>query len=618
MEETSPIALFCLKASVRARLLFCFVIFSVPFVANAQNYNLELHTFKPAMDSRGLVGMDRAQSMETGQFNLGIYLNHAVAPATQSIDGRLTELVRHQSTGHALFAFGIAGWAEIGVTIPMLLVRGDFDGIGDETTVTADGLGDIRASVKITMLKPSSSPVSAALVVHTQFGTGAKDAFMSNQGVLINPNLVLDANFWGRLSTVLNVGYSKRPLHVLDTPVNAGGAVIQRTDSLASSDELNLDFGLALAAVRDRFHIILETHNDMPLSTANGEALGSTLVFGAKFFLLQHSFFTLGVGRALVSTPTRPDWSGLVGIVFEPQEDDQDGDGIGDETDQCVSEPEDKDGFEDTDGCPELDNDKDGLYDFVDACPNHAEDINNFEDKDGCPDGNRDRDRDGLVDRNDRCPEEPEDRDNYEDTDGCPDPDNDMDSIKDVVDKCPLIPEDIDGFQDRDGCPDNDNDQDGISDAQDRCPDQPENIDGIEDEDGCPEERVVVTREKIEFDGKVYFETDKAEVKSQSHELLEAIAMVMNKHPEVLKVEVQGHSDARGDAEYNRDLSDRRAAAVRTYLVSKGVAADRLVSKGYGESNPVIDGDNEAAWSQNRRVEFVILERAGMAIEGIR
>ena len=92
----------------------------------------------------------------------------------------------------------------------------------------------------------------------------------------------------------------------------------------------------------------------------------------------------------------------------------------------------------------------------------------------------------------------------------------------------------------------------------------------------------------------------------------------MSEHPELLKVEVQGHSDARGDAKYNLNLSDRRAAAVREYLVSKGVAADRLLSKGYGESKPVVDEDNESAWSQNRRVEFIIIERAGMSLDGVK
>ena len=113
-------------------------------------------------------------------------------------------------------------------------------------------------------------------------------------------------------------------------------------------------------------------------------------------------------------------------------------------------------------------------------------------------------------------------------------------------DQCPMKPEDIDGYKDEDGCPDPDNDRDGIPDVRDRCPDQPENVDGIEDEDGCPEERVLVTREKIEFDGKVYFETDRDEVKPASFDLLNEIAEVMNKHPELIKIEVQGHLDSRG------------------------------------------------------------------------
>ena len=605
-------------ARARIRPLLFMVLLVSPLGLWAQTYNLELNTFKPSMDSRGLISMERGQSMDSGQFNLGIYLSHALAPLQQSINGDNTELVRHQSVGHVFLAFGIAKWAEVGVTAPVMLVRGDFDGIGDETTVAADGLGDIRASLKLTIVRPENAPVSAALIVHAQLPTGSDDVFMSNQGVLLNPNLVLDANFLGRLSTVLNVGYTNRPQFALTAPIEQTGTIVQRTSNVASSDALNIDFGLVVAAVRDRFHLVLESHNDLPLSTKNGETMGASILFGAKFFLLQHSFLSIGAGRALVSTPTSPDWAGFVGIVFEPQEDDQDEDGIGDDSDQCVAEPEDKDGFEDLDGCPEMDNDKDGLYDYVDACPNQAEDFNKFEDTDGCPDGNRDRDRDGLVDLKDRCPEQPEDRDNYEDADGCPDPDNDMDSLKDVVDKCPTQPEDFDGFQDRDGCPDPDNDNDGIADAQDRCPDQAENLDGVDDEDGCPEERVVVTRDKIEFEGKVYFETNKADLKTTSFELLDAVATVMRAHPEVLKIEVQGHSDERGDADYNRELSDRRAATVRTYLVKQGVAPDRLVSKGYGESRPVVSKSNEAAWSKNRRVEFVILARAGMTSEGIK
>jgi OmpA-OmpF porin, OOP family len=98
---------------------------------------------------------------------------------------------------------------------------------------------------------------------------------------------------------------------------------------------------------------------------------------------------------------------------------DRDGDGIPDELDQCPDVPEDKDGFEDQDGCPDYDNDKDGIYDAQDQCPN-----------------------------------EPEDRDGFQDLDGCPDPDNDKDGIPDSLDKCPNQPETFNGYKDDDGCPD--------------------------------------------------------------------------------------------------------------------------------------------------------------------
>jgi len=92
----------------------------------------------------------------------------------------------------------------------------------------------------------------------------------------------------------------------------------------------------------------------------------------------------------------------------EPKPDplaDQDGDGIPDVRDKCPTEAEDKDGFQDEDGCPDLDNDEDGILDPKDKCPNEAEDFDNFEDEDGCPEV--DNDGDGVPDASDRCPNEP-------------------------------------------------------------------------------------------------------------------------------------------------------------------------------------------------------------------
>jgi hypothetical protein len=144
----------------------------------------------------------------------------------------------------------------------------------------------------------------------------------------------------------------------------------------------------------------------------------------------------------------------LIGLLTLPAlaANDRDGDGITDANDRCPDEPEDRDGFQDADGCPDPDNDQDGIVDVTDKCPN-----------------------------------EPEDRDGFQDADGCPDPDNDQDGTADVTDKCPNEPEDRDGFQDADGCPDPDNDQDGIPDAADKCPNEPETKNGFQDDDGCPD-----------------------------------------------------------------------------------------------------------------------------------
>jgi len=98
---------------------------------------------------------------------------------------------------------------------------------------------------------------------------------------------------------------------------------------------------------------------------------------------------------------------------------DRDGDGIADVDDECPSEAEDFDGFQDMDGCPDYDNDGDGIADISDKCPNQAEDFDGFEDTDGCPD--MDNDGDGILDRDDNCPSEAETFNGFEDSDGCPD-----------------------------------------------------------------------------------------------------------------------------------------------------------------------------------------------------
>lgn len=161
---------------------------------------------------------------------------------------------------------------------------------------------------------------------------------------------------------------------------------------------------------------------------------------------------------------------------------DEDLDGVGDEFDNCIDIPEDLDGFEDSDGCPDEDNDQDNVPDAQDKCPMIKEDRDGSQDHDGCPED--DNDGDGIKDLDDQCPNVAEDQDYFQDEDGCPEDDNDQDGIKDLIDVCPNHPEDKDGIDDRDGCPDL-KDDDEIPDNEDICPDQTEDFDGFQDFDGC-------------------------------------------------------------------------------------------------------------------------------------
>jgi outer membrane protein OmpA-like peptidoglycan-associated protein/outer membrane protein W len=271
-----------------------------------------------------------------------------------------------------------------------------------------------------------------------------------------------------------------------------------------------------------------------------------------------------------------------------PEDDDPDKDGIRGSADQCPTDPEDKDAFQDDDGCSEPDNDGDGLLDAADKCPTDAED-----------------------------------KDAFQDDDGCPDPDNDGDGINDQQDKCPAEPEDKDQFQDDDGCPDLDNDGDGVLDAQDKCIDKPETKNGYQDEDGCPDE----IPEKIrKFTGAIQginFRVNSDALLATSNKTLDKAVAVLKEFPD-LKLEIQGHTDdqplkAKKGAKFadNLELSQGRAESVRAYFVKKGIDESRLSAKGFGDSNPVvpIEGLKGAklttARSKNRRVEFQLVSGLG-------
>jgi len=290
------------------------------------------------------------------------------------------------------------------------------------------------------------------------------------------------------------------------------------------------------------------------------------------------------------------------GYVSEPAS-DTDGDGVLDDADACVDEPEDADGFEDADGCPDADNDGDGILDDPDACPLEAEDADGFQDSDGCPDP--DNDGDGIADEADSCPDEAEDVDGDRDEDGCPEEpaDADSDGVPDDQDQCVNEPEDRDRFEDADGCPDPDNDQDGIPDESDECPTAP----GEAAANGCP---VAVRMEegRIQILHRIEFRTNSSRLRASAMPILTEVVSVLRANPQIRRVRVEGHTDNRAGHEQNQALSQRRAQAVVEWLVERGIESERLQAQGMGETQPIESNDTREGQAANRRVEFVIVD----------
>ncbi|AFE07993.1 OmpA domain-containing protein [Corallococcus coralloides DSM 2259] len=277
---------------------------------------------------------------------------------------------------------------------------------------------------------------------------------------------------------------------------------------------------------------------------------------------------------------------------------DRDGDGVLDNADKCPDQPEDKDGFEDEDGCPDLDNDLDGIVDGTDKCPNEPGPLQNL----GCP--IVDKDGDGLNDDKDKCPDEPEDKDGYQDDDGCPDLDNDSDGVPDAQDKCP----NESGPQENGGCPDPDRDGDGVVDRLDACPDDP----GVKEERGCAKQykMVIVKKDRIEIKKQILFGTGSAKIiGKQSTTILDEVAQALKDAPWIRKMRIEGHTDSMGNDTANLKLSQKRADAVMAQLLKRGIDPGRMEAVGFGETKPVAPNNTKAGRALNRRTEFNVIRQ---------
>jgi len=367
---------------------------------------------------------------------------------------------------------------QIGGRLPVTWVKGQGitkSGANSEKGLQAVGLGDFELEAKGRIYGEVKAPfvLGAALSVTAPLGSvTAHHKYVGDKTPTVLGRVILDG-LYGPFSYAVNLGG------------------IYRNDSKIGADTTigaEARYSAAVAyAVSPVFQVMVDGFGATRFSGNLGEnpfeLLGAVRLQPVTLPL----GITVGAGSGISQGVGSPRVRALLGVNYIAEASDDDHDGIENHLDQCPTEPEDRDGYEDSDGCPDKDNDLDSIPDSADKCPMQAEDADGFEDTDGCPD--LDNDKDGLPDTADQCPNEPETKNGYKDEDGCPDEsDQDNDGVPDARDKCPNEAEDTDGFEDTDGCPDPDNDKDGILDDQDECVDEPETVNGYQDEDGCPDE----------------------------------------------------------------------------------------------------------------------------------
>lgn len=469
--------------------------------------------------------------------------------------GGTSRAVDFQFWAHALANIGLASNVSVGLALPVLVGQsGDVSLLG-QPSLGIVAMGDVRANVRVSSRRVfTAQPVAAgqapnpdaarpdpfanegpgvAFVGTVTAPTGDPRSLSSIGAFTVEAAAAGDFRLFGMLLAA-NLGYRARfnggyPGQSVDcSSVSSTTAFAQCLGGVPLHDQLTWNVGIRMpqGLLGGLMSLYFESYGaiDMRTPTApNTQPL--ELQLGIQKSIRQEWHFSFGAGSGVTDVPGNPRLRVLAMAQWAPRFIDDDGDGLRDNTgeDHCVGLPEDRDGFEDTDGCPE-DNDQDPIPDDEDRCPTVNEDEDGFQDEDGCPDldndgdgiadtedqcrdvsvgrfpdetragcPSNDNDHDGVENANDRCDEIP--RGTHEDPAraGCPLPDRDNDGVGDSTDACPDAPAGANATAAQRGCPDDDTDHDGVRGDADRCPAAQEDINGVNDTDGCPDNAAPAT-----------------------------------------------------------------------------------------------------------------------------
>jgi OOP family OmpA-OmpF porin len=581
--------------------------------------SFDVQLFHPAVGSRSFISLDGAEVPEHRMWHFGLVVSYERQPLTYTLQSRdesptSTTLapVQNLTMAELVAAVGIRNRFEVGAAMPLALTWGgdgfDSYGLGTGGKGVAAAFGDLRVEGKARLVGfGRDRAFLLSLSAGGTLPTGDDSAFLGERNLTARARALLEYQRGDRLRAV----------------AMAGGLLREQSQFLGTPEGMALLYGAAVE-VRPNQQMGVVGEATGRYASKYADTNPAELDAAMRFYLPGMVNLLMGAGFGLNQGIGSPVVRAFLGVGWAPDYRDRDHDGILDRLDRCPDEAEDRDGFQDADGCPDPDNDGDRIPDRVDKCPNEPEDFDTFQDDDGCPEADNDgdgipdlydacpnekedglgkrpqdgcpstkedADGDGLHDAIDKCPEEPEDKDGFQDEDGCPDYDNDGDGIPDTYDLCPNEPEDLDGFADDDGCPELDNDHDGIPDAQDKCPNQPETINFYKDEDGCPDPgpelvRLGETDDKVYLSENIRFGTagGKLHLTMNSNLMVALVARVLKGHDEISMVRIEVHGK---DA--SQEVTQEQGELVRAGLVKNGYDAGRLKVVGLGAGPNRVD-----------------------------
>jgi outer membrane protein OmpA-like peptidoglycan-associated protein len=470
------------------RLFTCLALL-LPSLVLAQNETpLNAEFFRPA-GGNGYLGVTSAKVLQSFQLQAGFFANFAKRPFV-IVDGAgevITTVIDNQAVVDVVAAIGLFKYVELGFGVPVaLFLNGDPNQIiNNGGELSGQAIGDIRVQAKLRILGDPTEKEGFFLSLTPQLSlpTGDENSLFGAVG----PSGLLTLSADIRTSK-LTAGFTAGPR--LQKPVDLAG--------LSFGPTVYVGLGGAFA-VNDKLALTAEAEGELAIGSnnlASGQAPAEARV-GVKLQATPAFSIPVGVGFGIAPGIGAPEFRVLAGFIFtkdksEVSDEDLDSDGLTGKADKCPTDAEDKDGFEDSDGCPDPDNDKDTVVDTKDECPDAAGSVAT----NGCPD----TDADKISDRDDQCPEEP----GTPETKGCPNVDKDKDGIVDNLDSCPTVfgvvsakgcpDKDGDSFADEvdscptvfgvasaKGCPDKDGDS--FADKEDKCPETP----GVLEMQGCPD-----------------------------------------------------------------------------------------------------------------------------------